>query len=216
MADSVDSLRLAVAGERPNIFAAPDGAAQVTDMAVAGAQPSSVFIARDSSDRRREASVGARRPVARGLSLRTSVCIAAVIAAGMAVVVLREIGAEGGHALDRVAERPARTARTVPTPARESKRIPPRRQLQAPPRPRGRSRTGSAQRRSRRAGDAGEPGTCCARRPSARRSGSSALRHIRPAAPATAAPAIPDPPAPVPRQRVAPAPVPAGSPAEFM
>jgi hypothetical protein len=61
MADFVDSLTRAVAGERPNIFAAPDGAAQVADMAVAGAQPSSVFIARDSSDRRRDASVRVTR-----------------------------------------------------------------------------------------------------------------------------------------------------------
>src|SRR4051812_1113376 len=108
MADSVDSLTLAAAGERPNIFAAPAGAAQDADVAVKGAPPSSVFAARGPRARRRDPSVRARSPLARGLSLRSSVCIATVIAVGMALVVLRQIGADGGHELDRVAERPAR------------------------------------------------------------------------------------------------------------
>ena len=216
MADSVHSLTLVADGDRPNIFAAPAGAARDTDVADSAAQPSSVFAARDLCARRRDPPVRARTPLARGLSLRTSVCIAVVIAAGMALVVLRQIGAEGGHELHRVTERPAPTARTVPSRARESKRIPPRRRLKTLPRRHGRSRTGGGQRRSGRVGAAAERRSCCARPPAARRPGSTALSHQLPAAPATAAPAIPDPPAPVPRQRVAPAPVPAGSPPEFM
>jgi hypothetical protein len=216
MADSVDSLALALSGERPNIFTAPDRAAQNPDIAVEGAQPRSVFTARDCSDRKRDPSVEALRPLARGVSLRSSVCIAAVMAVGMALLVLRQIGAEGGNDLDRVGDRSAPATRTVATPARESKRIAPRRRLKAPSRPRARSRPRSAQRRPGQARNAAKRRNCCATRPSARRSGSSALSQQRPAAPSTAAPAVPDPPAPVPRQRVAPAPVPAGSPPEFM
>jgi hypothetical protein len=216
MADSVHSLTVVAGGERPNIFAAPAGAAQDADVAVKGAQSSSVCAARDLRARRRDSSVRARTPLVRGLSLRASVCIAAVMAAGMALVVLHQIGAGGGHELDRVTERAAPAVRTVPSRARESKRILPRRRLQALPRRSGRSRRRGGQRRSGRVGAADARKTCCARPPAARRPGSSALRDRRPAAPATAAPAIPDPLAPVPRRRVAPAPVPEGSPPEFM
>jgi hypothetical protein len=216
MADSAHTLTLVAGGERPNIFAAPAGAARDADVADSGAQPSSMFAARDLCARRRDRSVRARTPLAHGLSLRTSVCVAVVMAAGMALAVLSQIGAEGSQALHRVTERPAPAARTVPSRARESKRIPPRRRLKTLPRRHGRSRTRGGQRRSGRIGAAAERRTCCARPPAARRSGSSPPTHQRPPAPATAAPAIPDPPAPVPRQRVAPAPVPAGSPPEFM
>jgi hypothetical protein len=104
MTNSVHSLTLVAGGERPNIFAAPAGAAQA-DVAVKGAQPSSGFAARDSRTRRRDSSGWARTPLVRGLSLRTSVCIAAVMAEDVPLVVEFRDGGPGcdGQAVASVA-----------------------------------------------------------------------------------------------------------------
>ena len=100
MPEHVDNLTLAVAVERPNIFAAPATVAAYSAL-VAKSANGSVFSSATAAGendrttgRRRRAPLSARavQLVAGGVSLRRSPSLAAAVAAAVAFLVLHEMG----------------------------------------------------------------------------------------------------------------------------
>src|SRR4051812_46818753 len=101
MPEHLDSLMLALAVERPNIFAGPATPADDSGYAMERVDDPSVFASatagreRDrKSVRLRPASFGRRvaQLVVGGVSLRRCVSLAAAVAAAVALLVLHEIG----------------------------------------------------------------------------------------------------------------------------
>ena len=223
MAESVDSLALAV--ERSNIFAIPEGGGA----AEFGGEPArtiGVFAARSSSADRGEAAACSRRRrwrpraagrrVAPGVSTRSSVCLAAAVAAAVAGLVLHEVDAQRPELPTSRSERS--TGGVDPAPARAAAANH-RAAERTAERPVGH---GASRRRFRvrRPRVAPRRKTCCRAVESRQRPAAAAPPTGRSAVPASPpAPATPVEPsrAPAsPQHRAAPAPVPAGTPPEFM
>jgi hypothetical protein len=224
MPAQVDNPTLAVAVERPNIFAAP--ASDTTDSSV-GAEAGdggSVFTRtpparqRDrKSARLRRASLGTRASllIGGGMSLRGCVFLATVVAAAVARLVLHEAGssAPAQHAHTPAGTR-VDTGSLAPShpPARLRSRH--ARESVVPAHPNRRRQASSRVRRS------AARSRCCRRRSSRRGAGSVAPAYRRravPAEPTTSATTGAQSAAPAaPRDHGTPMPVPAGTPPEFM
>jgi hypothetical protein len=222
MPEHVDNLTLALAVERPNIFAAPATPADDSGLAAERVDDASVFtsaVAGRERDRKtvrlRRAPLGRRAAqlVVGGVSLRRCVSLAAAVAAAVALLVLHEIG-------DSDAGRRAHEAgihvgigsgvRSQPPARRRSVRVrKPRVRARSERRRLDTSRTRRSPRRSR----------CCRRRSSRRAPASAASRWRTPAISRPPARPRSSPPRSVPPtspDRGTPAPVPMGAPPEFM
>ena len=231
MAEFVDSLAVAV--ERSNIFAVPEVSRDSAGTTAEPARTMGVFARFGSGSataggtdwipqpRARFSPTAACRRAAVGVSTRSSVCVAVVVAAVMAGLVLHELSGPRADPRVQLNARPAVgvEARPLRVGAAEQRvanqKTRPSRRRRADSR-RSRSRESSAQRPRA----AVRMKTCCpageskrrslAAVPSARLPGLSAPSHV-PATPVTPfrAPAAP-------QNGAAPAPVPAGTPPEFM
>ena len=116
MAESVDSLAVAV--ERSNIFAVPEASRDSEGTGVEPARTVGVFARVGSSSatsgeadsipqpRGRFSSTAASRWAAAGVSTRSSVCVAVVVAAVMAGLVLHELGEPPGDPRVQLNTRP--------------------------------------------------------------------------------------------------------------
>jgi hypothetical protein len=230
MAESVDSLAVAV--ERSNIFAVPLDSRESAGTSAEPARTMGVFARVGSSSAPSEEApipepVGrfslqaASRWVAAGVSTRGSVCVAVVVAAVMAALVLYELGEPGADPRVQINTRPAvgveapsmragaarqrgAARKTKPSLRRSADSRRSRSREPSSRRPRGPTRTKA----------------CCPTRESKRRSPAAApsvRRPVLPASPRVPATSVAPSPAPAaPRDRAAPAPVPAGTPPEFM
>ena len=224
MPEHVDSLTHADAVDRPNIFVAPaarvDDAASAADRAhragvFASAPAATPSEARTALLRRAPSAARVSLPRAPGISTRICVCVAAVIAAAVAVLVLHEIG--HGDSGPRALAKTHRTADTgsparpnAPAVRRPGRAAKSEHRVHARVHGRGSSRSGRSAGRSR----------CCGRGSVRRRGVRVAPGHRR-----LATPPVPTPPTTPGSQPASPAaagehgtpaPVPMGAPPEFM
>jgi hypothetical protein len=231
MAESVDSLAVAV--ERSNIFTVPDGSRDSAGTSVEPASTTGVFarVGSSSTTRWEVDSIpqprgwfsprAASRRAAAGVSTRSSICVAVVVAAVIAGLVLHELGEPRADPQVQLNARPAVGVEASRMRMGAAKR----RVANQKTRPSSRRRAGSRRSRSRdssarRARAAARMRTCCPRGGPKRRSPAaapSARRPVLPAPPRVPAAPVAPPPSPVVSQdRAAPRPVPAGTPPEFM
>jgi hypothetical protein len=229
MAESVDSLAVAV--ERPNIFAVPQARRDSEGTSVELARAVGVFAPVGSRatpgeaesiprPRGRSSATAASRWAAAGVSTRSSVCVAVVVAAAMAGLVLHELGESPGGPRVQLNTQPVVG---VEGPMRASAAG--QRGANQKTKPSIRRRTNSRRSRSRESTVRPPPArarmkTCCPRGESKQRSPAAAPSARRPVLPASprvpATPVAPSPAPLVPQDRAAPAPVPAGTPPQFM
>ena len=223
MPEHVDNLTLAVAVERPNIFAAPATAADDGALEAGPADGGSVFSWASAARERDGKTVRLRRAplraravqlVAGGVSLRRCVSLAAAVAAAVALLVLHETG--GGEA-ERRAQPPGgmhvgmdSAVRPQPDARRRSARV---------RMSRVRARSETRRQGSWRTHRSPRQGPCCRRRSARRGAARAASRSRTPAispSPAPSGSSLPRSVAPAPARRGTPAPVPMGAPPEFM
>ena len=219
MTRSVDSPAVSPARERLNIFAAPNEPVAAVATAAQPAGPAAIFgprpTAASSSDRRgRRPARGGKRLPSGGLPIRGAVCLAAILAAATTLLALDSLGSELNPS-DPGERQPSVAASTASRSSWSRRPNAPARGAEKRARARrsGRRRDLALRRsaRSRR---------CC------RRSRPPMHRIRRDASPKAAPLATPSPPpvsaqpSPAPatgeKRDVTPAPVPAGTPPEFM
>ena len=223
MPEPVDSLTLAVAVDRPNIFAAPASRGG-TESAAERTAGVNAFTSASTTARPDLKTAPLHRArwrdsvswlLAAGLSVRGCVCLAAVVAAAVALLVLDEVG-------NGAPER-----RAVRTPHRDAGRglaaqpdTPARHRSARARKSTDRARPDTHRRTSSRGRTPGGSSRCCRARLSRRGSHRAARVHRHtpiPSAPAPpAASAVPPAGPAVPRDYGTPAPVPLGAPPEFM
>jgi hypothetical protein len=230
MADSIDSAVLVV--ERSNIFAPPEDRSEPAGRDAGSRHGTGVFTrpgclpvdaGEDRSARRHHRR---RSPVAAfarpgGISIRGSVCLAAVVTVVMTVLVLDELGGEPVERRERAGERHTVGIEAERVRAGATKRHRPSRPATPPIRRHDGSRRSRARERSaRRSRGAAQVKACCRAEESKRRSAAGARSVRRPVLPAPrrgpATPVEPSPAPPAGPDPAAPAPVPAGTPPEFM
>jgi hypothetical protein len=230
MAESVDSLVVAV--ERSNIFAVPEASRDSEGTSVEPARTVGVFARVGSRSatsgeadsipqpRGRLSSTAVSRWAAAGVSTRSSVCVAVVLTAVMAGLVLHELGEPPGDPRVQLNTRPVVGLEGPMRASAAGQRV-----ANQKTKPSVRRRTNSRRSRSRessvrRRRSQGRMKTCCPRGESKRRSPAAAPSVRRPVLPAPprvpATPVAPSPAPVVPQDRAAPEPVPAGTPPEFM
>jgi hypothetical protein len=230
MAESVDSLAVAV--ERSNIFAVPAGSRDSAGTSVEAARTAGVFARVGSSSatsgevdsipqpRGRFSSTAASRWAAAGVSTRSSVCGAVVVAAVMAGLVLNELGEPRADPRLQLNTRPAVGVEGPMRAGAARQRVANRKTKPSTRRPRDSRRSRARETLSRRPRAAARMKTCCPRRESRQRlpaAAPSSRRPVLPVPPRVPAEPVAPSPAPVmPQERAAPAPVPAGTPPEFM
>lgn len=230
MADSVDSVALVV--ERSNIFAltndrrepagtdaGPENAASVFTRAACLPVDTAESRSARRLRRRRFPAAAFARPV--GVSTRGAVCLAAMVAVVMTVLVLDELGGQPAERRARAGDRHAVGIEAERVRVGAAKRR--RSSRQAKPSIRrhdGARRSRTRDRSARRSRGAARLNTCCRAKKSKRRSTAGARTVRRPVLPAPRrVPATPVEPSPAPAATpgpAAPAPVPAGTPPEFM
>lgn len=218
MPEPADSLSLAVAAERPNIFIAPDSGGDDARSGCAHADAASVVAVSDgraeqtASPHLAPSVARAARLVEAGLPVSSSVVLAAAVAAVLAFLVLHEIGHDGVAGTRDVGKTTPSPVDTWAKPAHRRPRV-----ARSEPRTSTADRHRRAQRRGSRSRRTGARGTCCRRRRASQRARSaSASRRPRAIAPTPSPFATPaSPPAAV-REHNSPAPVPTGAPPEFM
>ena len=231
MAESVDSLAVAV--ERSNIFAVPEASRDSEATGVEPARTVGVFARVGSSSatsgeadsipqpRGRFSSTAASRWAAAGVSTRSSVCVAVVVAAVMAGLVLHELGEPPGDPRVQLNARPAVGVEAPPMRVSAARQRVANQKTRRSIRRRADSRRSRARESSaRRPRAAARMKTCCPRAsPSSAR-----LRRRRPPGDRFSRRRLayrrrPSRRRPRPlcrRTRAAPEPVPAGTPPEFM
>ena len=230
MAESVDSLAVAV--ERSNIFALPEASRESEGTGVEAARTVGVFARVGSSSatfgeadsipqpRGRFSSTAAFRWAPGGVSTRSSVCVAVMVAAVMAGLVLHELGEPPGDPRVQLNTRPVVGVEGPMRASAAGQRV-----ANQKTKPSIRRRTNSRRSRSRESSPrrpraTARMKTCCPRGKSKQRSPAAAPSARRPVLPAPsrvpATPVAPSPAPVVPQDRVAPEPVPAGTPPEFM
>jgi hypothetical protein len=224
MPEHVDSLTHADAVDRPNIFVAP--AARIDDAALpadrahhagvfASAPAATPSEARTAVRRRAPSAARVSLPRARGISTRICICVAAVIAAAVVVLVLYEIG--HGDSGPRTLAKTSRTADTG-SPARPN--APAARRPHRAPKSEHRVHARIDGQGSSRSGRSAGRSRCCGRESVRRRGVRVAPGHRRlatPPAPTASTTPGPQPAGPAaPREHGTPAPVPMGAPPEFM
>jgi hypothetical protein len=231
MPESVDSLAVAV--ERSNIFAVPEASRDSAGTGVEPARIAGVFARVGSSSatsgeadsipqpRGRFSSTAASRWAAAGVSTRSSICIAVLVAAVMAGLVLHELGDPRADRRGQLNARPAVGVEAQPARVGATRQRLANRQTRRSIRRRADSRPPRARATSpRRPRAAARMKTCCPRRESKQRSPAAAPSARRPVLPTSprvpAAPVAPSPAPVAPHDGAAPAPVPAGTPPEFM
>jgi hypothetical protein len=223
MPKHVDNLTLAIAVERPNIFAVPVTAADDGVLAAESVDGGNVFSSATAARERdgralrlRRAPLSARavQLLAGGVSLRRCVTLAVVVAVAVALLVLHEVG--GGDAERRS---PATAGMRVGIGSAAVSQRQARRRSVRVRKPQVRARSERRRRDSSRAQQSPRHGRCCRRRSSRRGAARAASRSRAPKTSRPPAPPTSSPPRSVPPtspDRGTPAPVPMGAPPEFM
>jgi hypothetical protein len=223
MPEHADSLALAVAVDRPNIFAAPTAHADDTAADAVRADGGSVFTSAPTAaqpDRRAGPFCRARsdrrvvRLPATGISLRICVSLAGVVAAAVALLVLHELG-DGASARRALITARAHVGSGSVARPHAPARLRSARGLKSE----GRTHPHAHRRASSRAGRSPSHSRCCRRRSSRRGALSAAPIRSGPAIRLAPTPAAtsPQPAAPAGSpDHGTPAPVPVGAPPEFM